>query len=334
MKTEIYSLLQTEEEEPNITDIVDRIKETCQYCRPSTPLKCVTRCKLWKQKNELEKLNQKMQHPNYLNNLLNTLKNKRRQELLQTLSKGRHSIAQLQQKMNKLGWHQSQRTISEEYIAPLIKVGLIEKDHNTYHATLFGCKLSKLTENMDGLYELLPPHSKCYEENAIESLAKSPKTYGELEKKIATETLLRVLKRLQHADLITKDKRRSYIFHLRTRRDPRKEKLSPTEKRVYKNIPEEGIPTQELARKTNISLRRTYKYLRKLRGKKLVFKRKLPKKYSLTEEGMKNAEFLEQIQTLLIEFSQASKKLSEKVVSDSSKTSKQKPPEILVQPQA
>jgi predicted transcriptional regulator len=298
----------------------------------------VTRCKLWKQKNELEKLNQKMQDDNYLNNLLNAMKNKRRQKLLQILSEGRHSIVQLQQKMNRLGWHQSQGTIEKEYITPLMKAGLTEKEHSQYYTTLFGYKLNESTESTGGLSELLPPHSKCYEERVIESLAKSPKPYRELEKTIATETLSRVLKRLQTANLITKDKRRSYIFHFKTRRDPRKEKLSPTEKRVYQNISEEGIPAQELARKTNISLRRTYKYLRRLRGKKLVFKRKLPKKYSLTEEGMKNAEFLEKTQTLLIEFTQASKESSkktrkpteEKMVSDASKTLKEKLPEILV----
>jgi hypothetical protein len=41
--------------------------------------------------------------------------------------------------------------------------------------------------------------------------------------------------------------------------------FSPTEKRVYENILPYGISARQLAEKTEISLRRTCKYLRRLK---------------------------------------------------------------------
>lgn len=339
MKIKInFTTKQKAQKETSIAEMIQIINETCEYCYPSTPLKCVSQCRLWKKKNELKELNQKMQKPNYLKNLMNTLKNKRRQRLLQILSERQHSATQLQQKMKKKSYYHSKRTILKEYIKPLKEAGLVKKRCSHYYASIFGCKLNILLQSTNGILKLLPPHSECYEERVIESLSKTPKTYQELEKVIPKESLSRVLKRLQQSKLIHKDKKKNYIFHFRTKRDARKEKLSPTEKRIQKNIPEEGISTKELSQKTDISLRRTYKYLKKLRGKKLTFKRRRPKKYTLTDEGMKTAELLEKIQALLIDFTQAFKEISkkaeetieEKMVPDTKETQKELFSEILV----
>jgi len=238
-------------------------------------------------------------------NLLNALKNRRRLRILEILSNGRYSIVRLQQKLKKIGYYHSRRTIAEEYVNPLIEVGLVEKNHNKYHTTLLGCKLNESIKDFSAIGGLLPPHSECYEEKAIKALSESPKTYEELKFLIPTESLSRVLKRLQETKLITKDHENSYIF-FKTKRNPQQERLSPTEKRVYEDIPEEGITAKKLSDKTNISLRRTYKYLRKLRGKKLAFKRKRPKTYALTREGRQIAKLLEKMHVLLIEFAQAS----------------------------
>ena len=78
-------------------------------------------------------------------------------------------------------------------------------------------------------------------------------------------------------------------------------RFSPTERKVYENIPSEGIPARKLAGKTGISLRRTYKYLKRLKKKKLVFTRKKPKTYSLNAEGLQIAMLLEKIRDLVVE---------------------------------
>ncbi len=330
--------LQVTQRRTSITEVLEEAKETCKDCHPLTPMICVTRCKIWKLKNELRKLDRKMKNPNFVINLLNTLKNRRRLQLLETLSKGRYSIVRLQQKLKKLGYYHSQRTIAEEYVAPLIEVGLVEENHNKYHTTEFGYKLNELIGDFDDIGQLLPPHSECYEEKTVKTLFESSKTYEELKLLVPTESLSRVLKRLHAAKLITKDGENNYIFYFKTRRDPQQEKLSSTEKRVYQSIPEEGITAEKLANKTNISLRRTYKYLRKLRGKKLTFKRKRPKTYSLTEKGTQTARLLEKIRVLLTEFGKASAEITTEplevikqiLVPDAPKKRREKPLQILV----
>jgi len=307
MKTKIHLRpLQKTQEQTSIVEVLERTKETCEYCRPLTPITCMTTCNIWKLKNELRKLHEKTENPNFMANLLNALKNKRRVQILEILSTGRYSVVRLQQKLKKIGYYHSRRTIAEEYVNPLIEVGLVEENHNKYHTTLLGCKLNELIRDFSAIGEILPPHSECYEEKAIEALSKSPKTYEELKFVISTESLSRILKRLQEANLIIKDHENSYIFYFKTKRNPQQERLSPTEKSVYEDIPEEGITAKKLADKTNISLRRTYKHLRKLRGKKLAFKRKRPKAYALTREGRQIAKLLEKMHVLLIEFAQAS----------------------------
>jgi len=340
MKTKLHlGAIQAVQVKPSLADMLERGKETCEYCRPLTPITCVTTCNIWKLKNELRKLYEKTKNPNFMTRMLNVLKNKRRLQILETLSNGRYSLVILQQKLKKLGYYHSRRTIAEEYVNPLIEVGLVEENHNKYHTTLFGCKLNELIKDFQDIGDLLPPHSECYEEKAIKALFKGPKTYEELKIVIRAESLPRILKRLQEANLITKDKENSYVFYFKTKRNLRQEKFSPTEKRVYEDIPEEGITSQKLADKTSISLRRIYKYLRKLRGKKLAFKRKRPKTYTLTKEGTQIAKLLEKIHALLIEFAQASAEFTPKPleviqqapVPDIPKNRREKPLQILVE---
>jgi sugar-specific transcriptional regulator TrmB len=96
-------------------------------------------------------------------------------------------------------------------------------------------------------------------------------------------------------------KENDYVFFFQTKRDSRKAEFSPTEERIYQNIPEDGISARGLSDKTRISLRRTYKYLRRLKGKKLVFTRKRPKIYALTTEGVQLASMLRKLHDLTLE---------------------------------
>jgi predicted transcriptional regulator len=273
-------------------------------------LTCATECNVWRLKKNLRELRERAKDGYFLVDLFNTLKNKRRLQILQILSNRQKSIVSLQRELNKSGYHHSQLTIAEEYVNPLLDVGVIDEEHDKYRATFFGCKLSELIKDSNDIGELLPPHSECYEEKTIEALHGNPKTYEELRSIIPTESLSRILKRLKEANLIAKGNENNYVFYFRTKRDPRKEKLSPTERRVHNEIPEEGIAAQELATRTNISLRRTYKYLRKLKGKKLAFKRKSPKTYTLTKKGTQIAKLLKKIHVLITEFTEASAEFS------------------------
>jgi predicted transcriptional regulator len=302
MKTEDYQVqLQETEEKTSLEDIVKGWEETCKNCNPLTPTTCMSGCKIWKQKSEFRELYKKMENPNFMIKLLNTLKNIRRLQTLETISEGYYSIARLQQKLKKRGYYHSQQTIAEEYLTPLIEVGLSEEDQNRYYATAFGRRLNELMKDFSDVENVLPPHSECYEETALGMLLDKPKTYEDLRSVISAKSVARVLNRLQKAKLVETAKENDYVFFFRTKRDSSIAKVSPTERKVYENIPTDGISARKLVEKTRISLRRTYKYLRRLKGKKLVFTRKRQKSYALTAKGLQIALMLKGIHDLALE---------------------------------
>jgi DNA-binding transcriptional ArsR family regulator/DNA-binding PadR family transcriptional regulator len=282
-------------------DMLKTLEENCRKCNPLTPITCITECKTWRMKNQLRKINEKMQKPKFLEQLLNTLKNGRRLQILDLISRQGCSVSQLQEKLTSLGYRHSQQTIVEEYVNPLIDVGLIEEDGNTYHVTVLGLKVNESVRDFPGLEKILPPHSECYEEATLYALLEGSRTYREVRTIIPPRSAARVLSRLRRTGLVETRKEKNYIFLFKTRRDSNLERLSPTGRKVYGNIASDGISAKRLSEKTGISLRRTYKYLRRLKGKKLVFTRKEPLGYVLTTEGARVAATLKRMRSLAIE---------------------------------
>ena len=266
-----------------------------------TPITCLAGCRTWKLKNQFRNLHKIARNPNFTTRLMNTLKNKTRLQLLQIIARGRPSIARLQQELKILGFIHSQQTIVEEYINPLVGVGLIQEDQNAYSATLFGWRLSELLNEFRDLGDILPPHSECYEEIALDVLTTGPKTPSELGNIVPANSVARILSRLQDAKLVQKSQETEHIFFFTTKRDPNIEKLSPTERRMYDNISNEGISARKLAQNTHISLRRTYRYIRRLKGKKLVFVREKPVSYWLTTKGTQITMMLHAMRNLTVE---------------------------------
>ena len=60
----------------------------CRNCAPITPLECINRCHVYKLKNELRKLRETMDNPNYIKELFNVLKNETRLHILQAIVNG------------------------------------------------------------------------------------------------------------------------------------------------------------------------------------------------------------------------------------------------------
>ncbi len=302
METKAYlNILHGAEKRTSLAELPPKLEQNCQNCPNSTPVICVGTCKTWKLKNQLRSLHKKSKTFDFMTKLLNTLKNKRRIQILERLSKERQSISQLQQKLRKEGYNHSQRTMIGEYISPLMNVGLVEENYQLYSLTLFGYEVSALIEGSQDIGEALPPHSECYEETTLNMLKNEPKTFQELSTAIPTKSLARVLNRLRKQALIETKKDKDYVFFFKTKRNSYLEEMSLTEKRVYENIPEHGIAARKLANKARISLRRTYKYLRKLKGKKLVFVRKKPMVYTSTPKGKEVTTLLERLRELIIE---------------------------------
>jgi predicted transcriptional regulator len=287
--------------EQTLADSIQKLEEACKNCKPITPLQCVMDCKVWRLKNEYRQLHKKMGNPRYMIDLLNSLKNTRRLQALELLSRERATVAVLQVRLEKKGFIHSQNTIVREYLLPLEDVGLIENEQNQYWTTEFGNRILGLIKDLQEFGETLPAHSECFEETASDILLDGPKTFEDLKTKVPAASIARVLMRLQEAGLITGTEKRDYIFYLRTKRRREKEDLSPTEERVYEGIPAAGVAVRKLAPAIGLSLRRTYKYLRKLRGKKLVFTRKIPKVYELTAKGAYIAVTLRSVHSIALE---------------------------------
>ena len=285
----------------DLAGMLRSLNAECRNCAPITPLECISRCRVYKLKNELRKLRETMDKPNYIKELFNVLKNETRLHILQAIVNGRYSVSQLQQELKKTGHSHSQDTISEEYLRPLMAVGLATEARDEYYATTFGGRLTELLGNFPEFVEMLPAHSECYEETLLQSLLSGPKTFEAIEALISPKIASRILKRLRSAGLIETSMERDYIFFFKSKRDPDKENFTLTERRNYDAIPNEGISAGKLAKETGLSIRRTYKYLRGLKGKKLVFIRKTPKAYGLTCKGEKLASVLQELQQIVEE---------------------------------
>jgi DNA-binding HxlR family transcriptional regulator len=305
---------QNEEKKQDLSEMLRTLDAECRNCAPLNPLECVTRCKVWKLKNELRRLRETMDNPNFMKDLFNVLKNETRLHILNAIVKGRYSVSQLQQELKKAGYCHSQETIAEEYVRPLMDVGLAAENRDEYYATIFGGRLNEVLEGFPEFGNVLPAHSECYEETLLSALLSGPKTFQEVEELISPKVASRVLKRLKTGALIETPEERDYVFFFRSKRDPNKESFFVTERVVYDSIPDDGISAKKLAEKTGLSMRRIYKYLRGLKGKKLVFTRKTPKSYGLTEKGERLALVLQGVQDLIEEVWNS----SEQVVSENS----------------
>jgi predicted transcriptional regulator len=277
------------------------LDEKCRTCTPLTPLECISSCKTWKLKNELRRLHETIENPDFMKDLMNTLKNDTRLHILMTIAKGHYSARKLQQELRRTGHSYSQITTVKECLHPLMEVGLALEAQDQYYATTFGKRLTKLIESSPNIVSLLPSQSECYEETVLKALLSGPKTFEDLNGFVSRNIVPRVLRRLETLGLVETPRERAYIFFFRSKRDPAKEKLSSVRSKVYNGIPDEGISVPKLVEKTGFTVRAIYKCLRRLRGKKLVFTRKKPKTYWLTAEGEKLALLLDALYYLVEE---------------------------------
>ena len=288
-------------ENRDLASMLKTLDAECRNCAPTSPLECITRCQAYKLKNELRKLRETMDNPNYIKELFNVLKNETRLHILKAIVNGRYSVNQLQQELKKTGHSHSQDTINEEYLQPLLAVGLATESRDEYYATTFGGRLTNLLGAFPEFAEMLPAHSECYEETLLRALLSGPKTFDEIESLISSKIASRILKRLRSVGLIETPEDRDYIFFFKSKRDPCKEIFTETERKIYDTLPHEGISAGKLAKETSLSMRLTYKYLRGLKGKKLVFIRRTPKAYGLTCKGEMLANILAELQLIVDE---------------------------------
>lgn len=269
------------------------MEERCKDCSVITPITCMEQCETWKVKKELHETTQKLLRRNHELRLLNALKNRRRLTILNILRKRPLSTEDLQRELQDSRYFHSQKTI-QQYLKPLVNAGLVRKTDERFGLTLYGQKITGAVKwhNFEGQ---LPVNSGGNEEQILRSLLEGAKTRDELLHSVPTNSFSRILKRLLELKLIHSDSPSDRIFYFRTKRPTHMERISPTQKKICATIPQAGTSARALSALVGINLRRTYKYLRNLRGKKLVFRREVPREFQLTEKGRKTAEFLEKI---------------------------------------
>jgi len=296
-------------EKRDLTTMLNTLNSECRNCASTSPLECINHCQVYKLKNELRNLRETMDNPNYIKELFNVLKNETRLHILQAIVNGKYSVSQIQQELKKTGHTHSQDTINEEYLRPLLAVGLASESSDQYYATTFGGRLTEIITAFPEFADVLPAHSECYEETLLSTLLGGPKTFEDIQSVVSPKVASRILKRLREVGLIETPEERDYIFFFKSKRNPDKETLTVTEQKIYDAILEQGISAGKLSVETGLSIRLTYKCLRGLKGKKLVFIRKNPKTYSLTCKGQMLASVLDGLSQIVEETWLSSKKV-------------------------
>jgi predicted transcriptional regulator len=277
--------------------ILEHADTICHSCHPVSPMICIEQCDVWKTKKDFIDMNGMLCTDDHVHHLFNALKNERRRKVMQALSNHPHSIERLQGFLKSEEYYHSQQTITHQYVEPLVEAGLLRKDGAKYRLTLYGRKFLSIIAKFDG-ENPLPPRSLCYEETLLRELRNGPKSYTDLVESVPLKSLSRPLHRLLESGLVKKSNSSSYVFYFKTKKMPQKA-FSPTERRVYEAIPDEGISAHGLSERATITLRRTYKYLQRLRKRRLVFTRKKPRTYEVTASGRKLADSLEEMVKLV-----------------------------------
>jgi len=280
-----------------LSETLKKAETYCKDCKTSSPMVCVERCDVWRVKNEIMSVRQKTGEKGHTQRLLNTIKNPRRLKLLDALCEQPRTLRDMQRYLKQFGFHHSRSTISRAYVKPLINAGLVQEDNaSRFKATFYGRKVHDLV-HVIGREASLPIHSCCYEETVVKKLMTKPRTFDELAESVPRKSLARILMRLRTRGLLNEGLHGEYVFYNKIKGKP-KASLSPTEKRIFDIIPLDGISARQLSAQAKITLRRTYKYLRRLREKKLVFALKKPRTYSLTTQGRETAALLDEVERL------------------------------------
>ena len=226
--------------------------------------------------------------------LLNAIKNRRRLKILQILSKCPRDLGELRVELKDEGCYHSLNTV-EKYIEPLIETQLVRTANRRYTLTSLGKEIQDILSRNE--LEPFSPHSNCYEELCIQALRSGRRTYQELTSILEPSTLQRVLKRLEKAELIVRNHSSDHVF-FSTINGKLDGKLSPTERRILNAVKRNrgpGVSARELSKLVGINLRRTYKYLSRLKQKKRIAQWRRPVSYELTKKGESVAKCLEEI---------------------------------------
>jgi len=200
------------------------------------------------------------------------------------------SLDEIQQRLRGEGYYHSRDTIRKHYAGPMVLAGLLAEENGRYSLTEEGRGILAILGDTD-LSSMFPSSSGCYEETCLLAL-EVPRNYNELSRYLPRADLQRTIRRLQEKGFVTKERPGRHVTYRRTTERTEDKALSKTEDKVLQSIPKDGMGVNEIAKAVGISLRRTFKYLRRLREKGLVSNTPNFTLLSLTVEGNELAEKL------------------------------------------
>lgn len=221
--------------------------------------------------------------------LFNAVKNRRRVALLELLAQRGSRLAELQHGMRKFGFDHSQSTILG-YLRPLLDAGLAQAAAGSYALTNRGWAALEALAH-EGVEATLPADSNCDEEFLLMALEADDGSYEKLLGPRPGGDFGRTARRLENLGFLRRERPASRAIYQRGGVEPTAG-LSFTERRVYGLIPEQGATVHDLSEKASISVRRTFRYLRMLREKRLIYAQKSTAKLVLTPKGKDYASLL------------------------------------------
>ena len=224
--------------------------------------------------------------------VLNAIKNERRIHILQLLYEKLQTGKEMQDGLRSMGNKHSLTTIYE-YLRPLFEAELVRYNREGYAVTDRGAKVVQLLDETDFLLGF-PRNSSCHEEFSLIAIKNGYRTFEDLAKLIDRSVLPRTISRLQRAGLVESKHPRDHVQFCRIRMRLLGE-ISPTERRVFHAIGEGWVSVRDLSKAVEITIRRTYKYLARLKKKGLVLQRNPSVTYALTPTGRTGAEVIEEM---------------------------------------
>ena len=260
---------------------LEELKRRCQTCHVSNPLVCKETCEVWKLKSIQNTLRKEIpDQPDY-STITTATRNPEHLKTLQLLSHWPHTVDRTNAKAD----------VPKHHITELLQAGLILVDRNTYKLTPAG---EKVLETLSQYPIEFSEKTEFYDEKVLSLLLGGTNTFDSLSEAVPQTELSIVLHRLKARGLLDRTSSRGDVLYFTTKRRPTRH-LLPTELKIFKGIPKNGTTAKELSKRLGLTKPATYRYLRRLRYRRHVVRRRQELTFGLTPKGRQIAQFLEAI---------------------------------------
>jgi predicted transcriptional regulator len=206
---------------------------------------------------------------------------------LEALDERPCTLEELRGYLKRAGYSPRLNVLRHRYVTPLADASLLEERAGVFTLTRKGKSIYALITTTD--IAKLPLPSQGSDEKLLKALLAGPQTAEALRDVVPYGALRQSLQRLQKRKLLDTPTLTGRVFYYATKKRPTR-KLSPTELKVFKALPPEGLSAKDLRDRVGISLRRVYTYLTRLKYKRHVRKEAKAAVYRLTEAGQRVAQ--------------------------------------------